>query len=117
MPDVEGNTESNIRLQKVLFEGTKLECKNPENYYDYEINVNNGSFRIRVKVGDAEFDTWQKVEFENRSIGEFSPGKGMQEWTPERIITVNDGKLTVRIYIDPENKPAGLSEIVFQRVQ
>ena len=115
VPFIDSNTGSNARLKKVLFEGTNLESKNPENYFDYEINVNNGTYRIRVKVGDIELATWQKVEFENRSAGEFSLSRGEQEWTAERIVRVEDGRLTVRIYVDPEGKAAGISEIVFQR--
>ncbi len=115
LPAFEKGNESNVRLQKIVFKGTNLESENPMYYYDYEINVNNGTYRIRVKVGDAELATWQKIEFENRSAGEFLLGEGRMEWTPERMIRVNDGKITIRIYIDNKNKPAGLSEIVFQR--
>lgn len=116
MPYVEEGSRSNVRLKNILFENTKLESENPEDYYDYEINVNNGDYHIRVKVGDVEMATWQKVEFENRKAGEYSLEAGEQKWTPERIIDVNDGKITVRIYIDPGNKPAGISEIVFQKM-
>ena len=115
VPFVTKNDQGNVRLNKILFAGSGGESVNPENYYDYEINVRDGSYRIRAKVGDVELATWQKVEFENIDEGEFSLEKGEQEWTDERIVKVNDGKLTIRIYIDPGNKPAGLSEIVFQR--
>ncbi len=108
--------QGNIRLYKVLFKDTRAESVNPENYYDYEITVKNGTYRIRAKIGDVEMATWQKVEFENISAGEFSFAKAQYEWTPEKIVKVRDGSLTVRIYIDPENKmAAGISEIVFQQ--
>jgi len=108
--------EGNARLKKVLFENTPAESINPQNFYDYEINVLNGGYRIRACVGDLRLPSWQKVEFEGVAAMTRALDPGEYEWTTERIVKVNDGKLTVRIYIDPENKKvAGLSEIVFQR--
>lgn len=108
--------EGNARLKKVLFKGTPAECENPLNYYEYEINVFNGGYRIRASVGDLWLPTWQKVEFEGVAAITKSLDPGEYEWTTERIVKVIDGKLTVRIYIDPENKKvAGISEVVFQR--
>ncbi len=108
--------ESNARLKKVLFAGSPAESKNPANWYDYEINTSNGVYRIRAKVGDRELPSWQKIEFEGIDSGTFNPGAGEYEWTNERVVKVEDGRLTVRIYVDPDNKKvAGLSEIVFQQ--
>jgi hypothetical protein len=110
------DNEGNARLRKKLFERSKAECVNPENYFDYEINVKNGIYRIRAKVGDLFLPTWQKVAFENVETDTYSLGAGELEWTPERVVKVEDGKLTIRIYIDEEeNRPAGLGEIVFQQ--
>lgn len=117
VPFVRKNESGNIRLTAILFEESKFESVNPLGYYDYEINVNNGSYRVRVKVGDVELASWQKIEFEEKQIGEFSLEKGRQQWTDEHIIDVEDGKLTIRIYVDSDGIPAGLSEIVFQQVQ
>jgi hypothetical protein len=106
----------NARLWKVLFKKERAECTNPENYYEFEINVKNGVYRIRAKVGDAKLATWQKVSFENVVAETYSLNVGQYKWTSERVVKVKDGKLTVRIYIaEKENKPAGISEIVFQR--
>ncbi len=115
IPFVSKGEQGNVRLYKKLFAGTKAEAVNPNDFYDYEINVKNGTYRIRAKVGDVNMETWQKVQFENVNAGEFSLERGKQDWTTERIVKVNDGKLTVRIYVDLKNKPAGLSDIVFQR--
>ncbi len=111
------NGDGNARLRKVLFEGSAAACKNPENFFDFEINVQNGTYRIRAEVGDLYLPSWQKITFEGVDAGRFSLNPGQAEWTTERIVKVTDGKLTVRIYIDPENqRVAGLREIVFQHI-
>jgi hypothetical protein len=57
-----------------------------------------------------------KIDFEGVNAGTFALSDGEQKWTNERIVKVNDGKLTIRIYVDENNeKVAGISEIVFQR--
>jgi len=113
---VSKGTEGNVRLRKTLFAGSPAECTNPNNWYDYEINVHNGTYRIRVKVGDIGLPTWQKITFENVEVGLITRGTGEFVWTSERVVKVNDGKLTIRIFVDEKNeKPAGISEIVFQR--
>lgn len=106
----------NARLKKVLFENTNAECRNPNNYYDFEINVRNGVYRVRAQVGNVQSASWQKVEFEGVVTSHYSLGPGEMKWTSEKVVRVNDRRLTVRIYIDPENKKeAGVSEIVFQQ--
>ncbi|WP_167618882.1 hypothetical protein [Maribellus sediminis] len=104
----------NARLSKVLFKGTPARCTNPENYFDYVINVRNGVYRIRAKVGDVEKSSWQKLAFENQLTEAYSLLPGEQKWTSEKVVKVEDHKLNVRIYYDG-NKVAGLSEIVFQQ--
>ena len=109
-------SDGNVRLGKKLFEGTILECTNPNDFYDYQINVHNGVYRIRAKMGDIISPTWQKISFEGIDAGIIAIGKAGFNWTSEKVVKVNDGKLTIRIFIDPTNeKPAGISEIVFQR--
>lgn len=108
--------EGNVRLSKTLFDGSKAKCTNPLNWFDYEISVHNGVYRIRAKLGDLKISSWQKIDFEGVNAGTFSLVEGEQKWTNERIVKVNDGKLTIRIYVDENNeKVAGISEIVFQR--
>ncbi len=109
-------SEGNVRLSKKLFEGTAAECTNPNDFYVYEINVHNGVYRIRAKMGDISLPTWQKVVFEGIETNEISINAGQFIWTPEKVVKVNDGKLTVRVFVDENNeKPAGISEIVFQK--
>lgn len=106
----------NARVGKELFSNEKALCLNPDNFYDYEISVLSGVYRIRAKMGDYFLPSWQKILFENIYAGTFSLGPGAFKWTPEKVVKVSDGKLTVRIYVDEtNNKPAGISEIVFQK--
>ena len=113
---VEKGVSGNVRLKRILFANTPAECLNPVKWYDYEINVRNGSYRIRAKSGDIQVPTWQKIMFEGILAGTYSLNSGEFKWTPERIVKVTDGKLTVRIYLDDSNElSAGISEIVFQR--
>lgn len=113
---VSDRAEGNARLRKILFAQQKASCKNPDNYYDFEISVRNGVYRIRAKVGDLKQASWQKVQFEDVVASTYSLDPGVFKWTSEKAVKVNDGKLTVRIYIDETNKTVGgVSEIVFQR--
>lgn len=108
--------EGNARLNKKMFMGEKASCTNPDNWYDYEINVRNGVYRIRAKVGDYFLQSWQKVEFEGVHAATYSLKSGDLKWTSEKVVRVRDGKLTVRIFVDEKkNTIAGLSEIVFQQ--
>ncbi len=108
--------KGNARLRKKLFDKEKASCINPENYYDFEINVRNGVYRIRANIGDLELASWQKIQFEGVTSATYSLDAGEFKWTSERVVKVKDGKLTVRIFIDESNKKvAGISEIVFQK--
>jgi len=108
--------ETNAQLWKVMFSQEKASFTNPNNWFDYEINIHNGVYRIRAKMGDSNLPSWQKIEFEGVSATTYSLQAGEFKWTPERVVKVKDGKLTVRIFVDETNKkPAGISEIVFQR--
>jgi hypothetical protein len=104
----------NVRLSKTLFKGTPASSTNPDNYYEYIINVRNGVYRVRAKVGDVEKASWQKLAFENQLTPAYSLEQGQQTWTSEKVVKINDHKLHVRIYFDG-NTVAGLSEIVFQQ--
>jgi hypothetical protein len=113
---VSDKNDGNIRLKKVLFEGTPAECKNPNPFFEYQITAPNGTYRIRAKVGDLFLPSWQKLEYEGIASPAKSLDAGETYWTGERVIKINDGTLNIKIYLDEENnRVAGLSEIVFQR--
>lgn len=105
----------NARLSQTLFRGQNAQCSNPGKWYDYEINVPDGVFRIRASVGDCLSPSWQKIDFEGINAGTYDLGKGEFTWTPEKIVRVTDGRLTVRIHTPGENGVAGISEIVFMQ--
>ena len=106
----------NARLLKKLFVNEKAACTNPKNYYDFDINVRNGVYRIRAKVGDLKKASWQKIQFEGITSETYSLNSGEYKWTSEKVVKVSDSKLTIRIFVDKSNKKvAGISEIVFQR--
>ena len=108
--------EGNVRLSKTLFKGSKAAYTNPKDFYCYEINVPNGVYRIRAKVGDIEKKSWQKVSFEDVETKSFALEAGAQEWTSEKVVRVNDHRLSIRVYFDTSgDKVAGLSELVFQQ--
>lgn len=113
---VDKDSEGNARLRKKLWEKGGKAIVNPRNYYEYELNVQNGVYRIRAKMGDLLLPSWQKVEFEGIEAATYSLEAGEQKWTSEKVVRVKDRKLTVRIYIDETNrKVAGISQIVFQK--
>ncbi|HPF50854.1 MAG TPA: hypothetical protein PK335_04725 [Draconibacterium sp.] len=108
--------EGNVRIRKTLFAGTAAQVTNPNDFCEYEINVRNGIYRISAKVGDVKQKSWQKIEFEGINAGTFELEPGIQKWTSERVVKVEDTKLTIRIYFDnASNTIAGLSELVFQQ--
>ena len=108
--------QGNARLKKVLFGNSYAESRNPHDYFEYEINVRNGVYRVRAQVGDVEQASWQKIEYEGVEAATYDLAAGEQKWTSEKVVKVTDRKLTVRIYVDPTNqKVTGISEIVFQQ--
>ncbi len=109
-------TRGNVRISKILFQGTPAQVSYPNDFCEYEINVRNGVYRISAKVGDVEQKSWQKIEIEGIEAGTFSLEKGVQKWTSEKVVKVEDTKLTVRIYFEAKNNTiAGISELVFQQ--
>jgi hypothetical protein len=107
----------NARLSKTLFAGQSAQCTNPGKWFDFEISVKNGIYRIRSLVGDCLKSSWQKIEYEGVVAGTYSLDNGVTTWTPEKIVRVRDGKLTVRIYTGENDQIAGIGEIVFQKAE
>ncbi len=112
---VSSRQTGNARLQKTLFTGEPAQCTNPHDWYEYEIKAREGIYRIRALVGDILQPSWQRIEFEGVAAGTYNLKAGETDWTPEKIVRVTDGKLTVRIYTGDDNEIAGIGEIVFQQ--
>lgn len=108
--------EGNVRLAKTLFKKTPAEYTNPDNYYCFNINVQNGVYRIRARIGDIEKKSYQKISFDGVETPYYELPAGQQKWTAEKVVRVTDHKLSVHVYLDGSGKTiAGLSEIVFQQ--
>lgn len=104
-------------LRKRMHAGTAHPAENPNDYFDFEVAVQNGAYRIMAEVGDVYSDTWQAIEFEGMKAGTYTLRAGPPRWTPEQIVTVNDGRLTIRIHLKDELTPAGLRNLNFARVE
>jgi hypothetical protein len=112
---VSNKVTGNARLSKILFAGQSAQCTNPQKWFDFEINVKSGIYRIRALVGDIVKSSWQKIEFEGVIAGIYPLEAGVTAWTSEKVVRVKDGKLTVRIYTGENDQSAGIGEIVFQK--
>ena len=99
----------------MLHQGTPAEAVNPCDYYDFEVDVEPGRYRVRLNVGDQEHATWQRVSVEAVNIGTYSLGQNEFQWTPATAIPVRDGRLTIRLHIkDDSSRYAAVKRIQFQ---
>ncbi len=98
---------------KTLFAGTSAAATNPQDHYDFEIAVPHGRYALQALLGAANLATWQRVFFEGVAAGTYDLEPSAFAWTPERIVRVGDGRLTIRLHLRDATTPAGLSEIMF----
>ena len=113
MTDEGGKPFQGARLSKIMHQQTLHPARNPQDWFDFEIAVENGTYRVRVEAGDHYAATWQRVEFEGVEAGTFGLPRGELRWTEEKRVTVRDGRLTVRIHLRDDRTPAGLRKLVF----
>ena len=116
MDTVDIYQDSNVRLSKTLFAGTAAEAVNPNDYYDFEIDVENGYYDVRARVGDRDAASWQQVLFEGVDAGTFSQAAGAFVWTPKQTVAVRDGKLTIRLALKDASTLAGLRMLSFAKI-
>ena len=100
---IEGNNEPNGRLRKILHQGTPAEAINPNDYYDFEVDVELGRYSVSLKLGDEEYDTWQRIEIEGVNIGSYPVAVNKLRWTQHKEVFVKDGQLTIRFYVKGDN--------------
>ena len=102
----------------MLHQGTPAEAVNPCDYYDFEVDVEPGRYSVRLNVGDKEHATWQRISVEGVNLGTYSLAQNEFQWTPETVIPVRDGRLTIRLHIKSDNSLyAAVKRIQYQRVR
>jgi len=107
--------DANLRITKTLFAGTAAEATNPNDYYDFEVAVENGEYEVRAEVGDASRPSWQRVTFEGVDAGVYELTEEEFEFTPTKIARVDDGRLTIRFYLKDEKTCAGIRRLYFNK--
>lgn len=110
------NQGLNLPLNKVMHEGTRAECRNPENFIDFEVTVEPGHYSVRVKVGDMEKSSWQHVTLCGVEAGTFELEANCFQWTTETTINVQNGRLIIRIELKDNYTRAGISELHFEKI-
>ncbi len=59
----------------------------------------------------------QRISFEDQHAGEYDLHAGRTSWTAEEKVEVADGKLTVRIELSGDERPAGIRELYFVKIR
>jgi hypothetical protein len=104
-----------IKLQRTVHAGSRAECTNPTDYYDFRVRVENGTYSLRVLVGDYYEKSFQRVEAHGSDLGTRTLDKGEVAWTNAHTVDVRDGFLTVRIFY-ADHVSAGISALEFRRL-
>lgn len=110
----EGNSpDQSAVLRKTIHKSTGMSATNPNNFYDFEVKVSEGEYRVNVKTGNMYGPTWQRIEIEDVDAGTIELEAGELKWTGEKRVKVSDGKLTIRIYLKDDVTEAGIFDIYF----
>jgi hypothetical protein len=115
LPDEGGKPFQSARLSNLMHAQTNQPARNPQDWFDFEVAVKNGTYGVRAEVGDHYAATWQLIEFEGTDAGTFELPGGELAWTEEKHVAVRDGRLTTRIRLRDGRTPAGLRNLVFER--
>lgn len=105
------------RSSKIMHAESGAPALNPDGWLDFEVAVENGRYRVEAEVGDAYADTRQRIAFEGVDAGSFALAAGQLQWTPSRIVGVQDGRLTVRIYLIDQMAKAAVRNLNFAKVE
>jgi murein DD-endopeptidase MepM/ murein hydrolase activator NlpD len=112
---VEHDGAESVLLRKTLYKGTTSTVTNPDDVYDFDIDVVNGDYEVAVELGAVNKATWQRVYFEGVLQGTYPLASGEFAWTPLDTVRVTNGKLTLRFMLDGD-KYAGIRHIRFSSV-
>ena len=104
--------DQSARLRKTMHANTPSPAVNPNDYFDFEVAVVPGTYRVSVLVGDPYGPTWQEVSCEDKGLGEYDLRTGQRQWTPELDVPVADGRLTIRFRLK-DGVTAGVSQLYF----
>ena len=106
----------NVRLLKVLYKDQPAECTNPNDYYKFNVIVENGTYLVSAVVGDLELPTSQKVFVEDQFLADYQLDAGVYKHTGNREVVVDDGQFTLRLELRDDKTPAGISQLNFSRL-
>lgn len=115
LADEGGKPFQSARLSKIMHTQTRQPARNPHDWLDFEVAVENGTYGVRAEVGDDYAATWQQIEVEGTDAGTLQLPRGELAWTEEQHLTVCDGRLTIRIRLRDSHTPAGLRHLTFRR--
>jgi hypothetical protein len=96
---------------------TPYPAKNPLDYFDFEVAVDNGTYVVGAILGSRDDRTWQRVTFEQTEAGVFALEAGESTSTPRKQVSVADGRLTMRVFLKDAETAAGVNTFSFKRVQ
>lgn len=103
------------RLRQILHKGTPAEVVNSVDYLDFEVAVEAGEYAVSIRVGDHLAPSWQKVFLGGADAGTYQLEANEFVWTPEKIVTIRDAKLPVRLELRDANNYAGVSQLSFRK--
>ena len=107
----------NARLWKTLHQGTPAASTNPENFYEFSIQVENGLYQVDLVIGDLELPTAQIVMIENKNLGIYRLLPGDFKPLSQESISVEDNLLTIRLELVDPNICAGISQLSFVKIE
>lgn len=114
-PDDGGKPDQSARLQKVMFQESPSPAMNPNNYFDFEMAVENGRYGVGTRVGDVHERTWQRICIQGMDADIYELDHELKS-TPDVNVLVTDGKLTIRLELRDDKTCAGIHELNFTRM-
>jgi murein DD-endopeptidase MepM/ murein hydrolase activator NlpD len=115
-PKEVADTDVSVQLRKTLFRGEAAEATNPQDFYNFLVDVNPGRYLVKARLGSNECDSWQAVSINGMDLGTYVQAKGTFAWTRERTVEVREGRLRLRLALKDADTPAALSALHFERI-